>query len=313
VKTDDALELALGDAGGIRAPLEWSARLRELVGAELAHGMKELGEPRSGRSRPLALAVAAHPSSLIAVLPLPPELRADPDAVGPRGAELAAAAVGRLVEAAEPGAPAGPGDLRLMLGSHNGFLALGYPAADPEWAAEYAREALDDACARIDRLRARAHLLPAHALEVDDLRPPIGTTHPLRVAEAVARLGGSPGDEESVEALEPQLRHVLGLSAGVASAHDDPDPRRRVIRRILQRLDGMGKWGGYHTAFEHLGRGFAGNQRKLAFEVGEELVQAGLLIEKPSVGQRHVCLNPRQAGEIRRLIEEGVLPPALAR
>ena len=43
--------------------------------------------------------------------------------------------------------------------------------------------------------------------------------------------------------------------------HDDPDPSRRVARRILQRLDGMGKWGGYHTDFTHLARGFAGNDR----------------------------------------------------
>jgi hypothetical protein len=84
------------------------------------------------------------------------------------------------------------------------------------------------------------------------------------------------------------------------------------MRRILQRLDGMGKWGGYHTAFDHLARGFAGHERQLAFEVGEELVEAGLLAEKPSVGQRHVFLNPRKAGEIRRLIEDGELPPGIS-
>ena len=83
------------------------------------------------------------------------------------------------------------------------------------------------------------------------------------------------------------------------------------MRRILQRLDGMGKWGGYHTAFDHLARGFAGNERALANEVGEELLAAGLLEQKPSVGQRHVYLNTRRAGDIRRLIDEGVLPPGL--
>jgi hypothetical protein len=48
---------------------------------------------------------------------------------------------------------------------------------------------------------------------------------------------------------------------------------------------------------------FAGNDRQLASEVGEALLAAGLLAEKPSVGQRHVFLNPRRAGDIRRLIE----------
>ena len=70
----------------------------------------------------------------------------------------------------------------------------------------------------------------------------------------------------------------------------------------------MGKWGGYHTDFAHLARGFAGNDRALAQEMGEALLAEGLLAEKPSVGQRHVFLNPRRAAEIRRLIDEGELP-----
>jgi hypothetical protein len=311
VKTSGELERALADAGGADAPREWAARLRGLLRTELERGRREMDEPRTGREQPIALAVAPADRTIVAALPLPPELRADAGAVGDRGAALAAATVACLVEAAEPGPPGRAADLALVLGDHDGFLALCYPAADPHWSADYAREALDDAVASIDRLRARAYVLPGHALDAADLRPPIGGTHPLRVAEAVARLGGSPLDEDSVETLEHQLLQLLEPEGSVTRAHDDPDPRRRVMRRILQRLDGMGKWGGYHTAFDHLARGFAGNDRKLAFAVGEELVAAGLLAEKPSVGQRHVCLNPRRAGEIRRLIDEGELPPGL--
>jgi hypothetical protein len=73
----------------------------------------------------------------------------------------------------------------------------------------------------------------------------------------------------------------------------------------------MGKWGGYHTDFAHLARGFAGNERALAQSVGEALLEAGLLAEKPSVGQRHVFLNPRRAADIRRLIDEGSPPPGM--
>jgi hypothetical protein len=311
VERNGELARALADAGGADAPREWSARLRELLRAELERGARELGEARTGRQRPIALAVAAGDGAVVAVLPLAPELRADAAAVSERGGALAAVAVERLVEAAEPAAPRGPADLTLLLGEHDGFLALSYPAADPRWSAEYAREALDDATGAIDRLRARAYLLPRSVLEAADLRAPIGATHPLRVAEAVTRLGGSPLDEESLETLEPQLLRLLEPSGAVARAHDDPDPRRRVMRRILQRLDGMGKWGGYHTAFDHLARGFAGNERALAYEVGEELLAAGLLEQKPSVGQRHVYLNTRRAAEIRRLIDEGVVPEAL--
>src|SRR6185312_790858 len=124
--------------------------------------------------------------------------------------------------------------------------------------AELVPLAFDGQVAGIDRLRARALAFPAFVLDdVADLKAPIGIAHP----------------------------HVV------------PDPARRVARRILQRLNGMGKWGGYHTEFAHLARGFAGNDRKLAEAVGEALLEAGLLAEKPSVGQRHVFLNPRRAAD----------------
>jgi len=308
------LETVLADAGGAGAPREVSARLRNLLAAELRRGMVELGESRTGYDMPIAVAVGATESGVIAALPISPELRADPGAVGERSGALASATVEHVVEGASPGPPRSGEDLSLRIGDLGGMLALAYPAAEPAEAAEYAHEALTAEFEerRIDRLRARSHLMPGHVLDdVSDLRPPIGATHPLRVAEAVTRLGGSPLDEDTVEALEQQLLHLLEPAGAVSRAHEDPDPVRRVARRILQRLDGMGKWGSYHTAFDHLARGFAGNERALAYEVGESLLAAGLLEEKPSVGQRHVYLSPRRSGDIRRLIDEGELPTGL--
>ena len=104
---------------------------------------------------------------------------------------------------------------------------------------------------------------------------------------------------------------LLEARGGALRPHDDPLAARRVARRILQRLNGMGKWGGYHTDYRHLARGFAGNERALADEVGEALLEAGLLSEKPSVGQRHVYLNPRRAADIHGLIERGTVPADL--
>jgi len=308
------LERALLDAGGPDAPRDSSARLRRLLDAELARGVRELGEPRTGYGTPIAVAVAATAGEVLAALPVAPELRADPGAVGERAAALAATAVEQVVEGASPGPPRSRDDLRLRLGVLDGMLLLAYPAAEPVEAAEYAHEALNTEFEerRIDRLRASAYLLPGHVLEGGaDLRAPIGATHPLRVAEAVTRLGGSPLDDETVEALEDQVLRLLEPAGAVSRAHQDPDPVRRVARRILQRLDGMGKWGGYHTAFDHLARGFAGHDRALAYEVGEALLEAGLLEQKPSVGQRHVYLSPKRSGEIRRLIDDGELPPGL--
>ncbi|HVL96641.1 MAG TPA: hypothetical protein VM266_12345, partial [Solirubrobacteraceae bacterium] len=203
-------------------------------------------------------------------------------------------------------------DLTLRAGALDGFLALHLPTPAAADDAELAALAFDERVAGVDRLRARAVVMPAAPLAPDDLRAPIGAGHPLRVAEAVARLGGDPTDPSSADELDQALGTLLGPeAAGAARPHEDPDPARRVARRILQRLAGMGKWGGYHTEFAHLPRGFAGNDRALAVEVGEALLAAGLLAEKPSVGQRHVYLNPRRAGEIHRFVEAGEPPRGL--
>lgn len=360
----DALAQALSDAGGVAAPRERSGQLRALLRAEVARSAHELGLPRTGYDVPVtvafapaAAALAAHAPSgtggsgapsgtgesgappatgdaatgatLYALVPVAPELRADPGAVGERAWELTAAAVGALVEAAEaggasvrasPGPPvgvAGAGGLRAGedLGALVLAVALGTGGGqDATEAAELAALAFDEHVAAVDRLRARALALPAGVIApTDGLKPPIGVHHPLAIAALVAGLGGRPADPASVEAHEEAVLAALPTgAAGAARPHDDPDPQRRAARRILQRLDGMGKWGGYHTEFTHLARGFAPADRALAAQVGEALLAAGLLAEKRSVGQRHVFLDPRRAADIHALIDDGTVPARLA-
>jgi hypothetical protein len=297
------IEDALAEAGGAAAPRELAGRLREMLGRELEHGARELAKPRSGYDEPVIVAAGPTPTGLIAVAPVTPALRADPDAVVERAWLLVAALVGALHEAG--------GTDALSAGELDGHLAL---AVDGDADPELIPLAFEEHVAPVDRLRARAVVVPAAVLEdATDLREPIGATHPLRVAAEVARLGGRPADPASMEEQEDAVLAALAAAApAVARPHDDPDPARRVARRILQRLDGMGKWGGYHTEFSHLARGFAGNDKALAEEVGERLLQSGLLAEKPSVGQRHVFLNPRRARDIRVLIEQGDAPPDLS-
>ena len=298
--TLSGIEVALAEAGGMDAPRELAGLLRTLLARELEHGVAELGLARSGYEHPVVVAVAARPDGFVAVAPVTPELRADPDVVEERAWLLAAALLGALVEASTAG--------ELTAGTFDGHLALHVTAADAD--AELLPLAFEEQVAPVDRLRARALTVPASVLDdVADLREPIGAGHPLRVALEVARLGGRPADPASLAEHEEAVLALLdGAGDHVARPHDDPDPSRRVARRILQRLDGMGKWGGYHTDFSHLARGFAGNDRALADEVGEALLLSGLLAEKPSVGQRHVFLNPRRAADIHALIERGDLP-----
>jgi hypothetical protein len=299
--------------GGVAAPATATARLRDVLLATLRRGADELDKPRSGYDAPLEVAIAAGDDVLLAATPAAAAFRADPEAAGERTWLLVAAALAALVDLAEPGPPAGPADLGVRAGDLGGFLLISLPGiVAPDELDELAPLAFDDHAARLDRLRTRAVAAPARLLEGPELREPIGAHHPLRIAEAVARLGGRPEDPRSVEEHEEAVLAVLQADARTVRPHEDPDPARRIARRILQRLDGMGKWGGYHTDFAHLARGFAGNERALAQAVGESLLEAGLLAEKPSVGQRHVFLNPGRAAEIRRLIDEGELPSGMS-
>jgi hypothetical protein len=291
----DELGTAIAEGAG-------AARLRALLDAELDRGERELALKRSGYERPVAVAVGVADGRLRGVAPAAPGLRADPNAVSERTWLLVAALVGALVEIGASEA--------LRAGHLGGRLAL--EVAGDARDAELLTLAFDGHAEGIDRLRARAVLVPESVLaEVDDLREPIGAAHPLVVAAHVAALGGRPADPASMEEHEDAVLAALDAAPGVARPHDDPDPARRVARRILQRLNGMGKWGGYHTEFAHLARGFAGNERSLAEAVGEALLTSGLLEEKPSVGQRHVFLNPRRAGDIHALIERGQEPADL--
>ncbi len=303
-----ALAVELDACGGASAPPSAAARLREVLTDSLRTGRAELAKPRSGKDAPVEVAIATQQDLLLAAIPAAAALRADPDAVAERVWLLVAAAVGTLVELAEPGPPFGPDDLKLRAGElPGGFLVLAYPTGGFE--ADFVELYFEEEAAPIDRLRARALALPPGVIDDVELREPIGARHPLRIAEAVARLGGKPAG--AFDELEDAVLALLGSGDAVARPHEDPDPGLRAARRILQRLDGMGKWGGYHTEFSHLPRGFAGNDRALAQKVGEALLEAGLLAEKPSVGQRHVYLNPRKAAEIHRLIKTGEIPPGM--
>ena len=282
------LEAALAEAGGAAAPAATTAHLRGLLLAALRHGRAELTRKRSGYGAPVEVAIASDGGRLLAATPAAAALRADPQQAADREWLLVAAALGALVDLAEPGPPADAAAIGVTAGDLDGFLVVALPGARARRGdARRARPARLRRARRRDRpaARRRARSVPGAVLADVALREPIGAGHPLRIAEAVARLGGRPADPRSVEDHEELVYPLLDPEGERRVApHEDPDPARRVARRILQRLNGMGKWGGYHTDFAHLARGFAGNDRQLAQAVGEALLADGLLAEKPSVG-----------------------------
>jgi hypothetical protein len=72
---------------------------------------------------------------------------------------------------------------------------------------------------------------------------------------------------------------------------------------ILFKLHKRGNWGGSHTAFENLKKGFKesdlgkGGLKRVDKNAGE-LMRSGLIIQKPTHYGLQVSLNPRQNGTI---------------
>jgi len=270
------------------------ARVRALLLDELRRGREELARPRSGYPEPVVVALGPGPGpepAVRGVAPVDAALRVDPAVAGERAWLVVAALIGALVEA---------GADRVDAGDQDGFLVLGGGGHDLELAAL----AFAESVAGVDRLRVEAFEVGPEVVDGGTLRPALGTGNPIAVAAQVALLGGNPADPASVAALEEAVYDAQPP----VRPHDDPDPARRVARRILQRLAGMGKWGGYHTDVTHLKRGFASHDQDLAARVGESLLEAGLLLEKPSVGQRHVFLNPRRKSDIDAFVADGTRP-----
>jgi hypothetical protein len=223
-----------------------------------------------------------------------------------RGARLGNAAAAALAEAAGLPHPVRAGDAEIEAARWQGQVALRLAHPEPATVLELLPLTLEDHAAELDRVRIEPVPLPAGDLDETE---PVLEERWLWRAELAARLGGRPGAAAlppeiatEVARLETGLVDTTGIDPAIA---DDPLPKRRAARRMLRRLDGMGKYGGYHTEFRHLARGFAGHERALALEVGEALVRAGYLAEKPSVGQRHVSLVAARTNDIRALVERG--------
>ena len=119
----------LAAAGGVQAPPQATARLKDLLGDTLRQGAAELGRKRSGtREDPVTVGFAADGERLLAAVPASPALRADIDALPDRAWLLVAAVVGALVELAAPPALNGAEGLALRVGETAGHAVLGYPA-----------------------------------------------------------------------------------------------------------------------------------------------------------------------------------------
>ncbi|MCX6673350.1 MAG: hypothetical protein NTY37_06190 [Methanothrix sp.] len=78
----------------------------------------------------------------------------------------------------------------------------------------------------------------------------------------------------------------------------------QIKAKILNKLHRHGYWGGRHTSFDNLPKGFEKSLRGVVKEAAEELICEGLLKGKPTSYGIEVSLNPEKKDEIERLIKK---------
>jgi hypothetical protein len=277
------------------------ARAARAARRELERGARELApsaratSARARRRRRPATAPARRRARA-------PALRADPDAVNERTWLLVAALVGALVEVA------GAGTLRA--GALGGHLASRSPATPTTPSS--CPLAFEDHVEGVDRLRARALPCPASVLaDVDDLRDPIGAAHPLVVAAASRPSAGARPTRLDGGARGRRPR-ALDAAGGPSRPHDDPDPARRVARRILQRLDGMGQVGRLPHGVRPPGARLRRQRPRAGRGGGRGAARRRACWRRSRASASATSSSTPRAGDIHALIERGEAPADLA-
>lgn len=77
-----------------------------------------------------------------------------------------------------------------------------------------------------------------------------------------------------------------------------------IKKTILRKLVFMNKWGGSHTSFDNLPKGFPGHVRGMVKEIAKELIKENILLAKSTSYGIEVSLNPSKKKEIEELTRE---------
>lgn len=75
-----------------------------------------------------------------------------------------------------------------------------------------------------------------------------------------------------------------------------------IERGIIRKLFYLGKWGGNHTSFDNLPKGFPKELRKEVKVVAKNLIKKGWLLAKPTSYGVEVSLNPTKKGDIENIL-----------
>lgn len=78
------------------------------------------------------------------------------------------------------------------------------------------------------------------------------------------------------------------------------DLTKAIMKRFLRKLLNLNIWGGRHTELKNLQKALPTHLRgnREAKTAIKELVKKGLIIIKPSTGEKHISLNSHKQQEI---------------
>jgi hypothetical protein len=77
----------------------------------------------------------------------------------------------------------------------------------------------------------------------------------------------------------------------------------KIRKTILIKLYRQACWGGKHTSFDNLPKGFPSHLRGQVKDAAKELIKEGLLLCKPTHYGLEVSLNIKRKQEIEQIIE----------
>lgn len=75
-----------------------------------------------------------------------------------------------------------------------------------------------------------------------------------------------------------------------------------IKKAILRKLFYQGKWGGNHTSFDNLPKGFPKEIRKEVKNIAKNLIKERLLFSKPTSYGMEVSLNPAKKQDIESIL-----------
>ncbi|MDO8537415.1 MAG: hypothetical protein Q7S21_00860 [archaeon] len=75
-----------------------------------------------------------------------------------------------------------------------------------------------------------------------------------------------------------------------------------IRKQILRKMVRHNYWGGKHTAFDNIPKGFPKHLWKEVKQELEQLIREGFIVKKPTGHGLHVSLNVQMKAEIEKIV-----------